>query len=243
MRPLDGVDVVADVRRLPFEPGSLDELMSAHLVEHFRGERPRGRRCCPTGARCWRATATLRIICPNWEAMTRRLADGRMTWDEFKVLTFGLQDYDGDDHFAMYTPATLTDLLERTGFGDVELVAEDRMNGMCPEMELTARPAGAAGGTGEEAAAGLGGAPEAAPTFGPTAHEPEAAPEDLGVGPAPAADGVADQTRRRAAGRCVWRARRRSRRGPRGSARRGTAATPRRRGAAGRLRSRATTPS
>jgi hypothetical protein len=41
----------------------------------------------------------------------------------------------------MYTPATLARTLEAGGFTDVEVVIEDRQNGICPEMELTARPA------------------------------------------------------------------------------------------------------
>jgi hypothetical protein len=81
------------------------------------------------------------VICPNWEEMSRRLADGTLSWDEYKLLTFGLQDYDGDDHFAMYTPETLARTLRAGGFTDVEVVIADRQNGICPEMELTARPA------------------------------------------------------------------------------------------------------
>ena len=34
-RELEGVDVVADVRSLPFEPGTVAEIYSSHLVEHF----------------------------------------------------------------------------------------------------------------------------------------------------------------------------------------------------------------
>src|SRR5207245_9446474 len=36
LRELQDVDVVADARRLPLGPGSIAELASAHLVEHFR---------------------------------------------------------------------------------------------------------------------------------------------------------------------------------------------------------------
>jgi hypothetical protein len=38
----------------------------------------------------------------------------------------------------MYTPETLRALLLDAGFARVELVAPERMNGLCPEMELIA---------------------------------------------------------------------------------------------------------
>jgi hypothetical protein len=41
----------------------------------------------------------------------------------------------------MYTPETLERSLRAGGFTHVELVVADRQNGICPEMELTARPA------------------------------------------------------------------------------------------------------
>jgi hypothetical protein len=72
--------------------------------------------------------------------MTRRLEAGSMSWEAYKTVTFGLQDYDGDDHFALYTPASLTAALEAAGFTDVVVTASDRMNGLSPEMELVARP-------------------------------------------------------------------------------------------------------
>ena len=43
MRDLPGVDVVAKAGDLPFEPGSVDEIYSAHLLEHFPQEAMRRR--------------------------------------------------------------------------------------------------------------------------------------------------------------------------------------------------------
>jgi predicted SAM-dependent methyltransferase len=136
-RELPQVDVVADVRRLPFEPETLAEIASAHLVEHFREHQLRAR-ILPYWKSLLRPGGMLRIICPNWAAMLERLNDGRMSLADFKRLTFGAQDYEGDDHFAMYTPETLGELLMSCGFKRVEVVATERMNGLCPEMELVA---------------------------------------------------------------------------------------------------------
>jgi glycogen(starch) synthase len=136
-RDLPGVDVVADVRNLPFEPGSLAELMSAHLVEHFRQHQ-----LATVVLPYWRTLlapgGVLRTICPNWEVMLEQLQNGELSFADFKTVTFGLQDYSGDDHFAMYSPATLMAVLREAGFDDFEIVAERRQHGMSPELEVVA---------------------------------------------------------------------------------------------------------
>ncbi len=134
-RPGGGIDVVADVRALPFVPGSVRELASAHVVEHFREYELRSR-VLPHWRTLLRPDGCVRIVCPDWEAMLARLASGAMTLADFKRITFGAQEYDGDDHFAMYTPATLSAVLVDSGFPRVVCAASGRMNGVCPEMEL-----------------------------------------------------------------------------------------------------------
>lgn len=136
-RSLPGIDIIADVRKLPFEPGTLAEIMSAHLVEHFREHQMR-RRILPYWRSLLAPGGILRVICPNWAAMLQLLNSGQMSLADFRLLTFGAQDYEGDDHFAMYTPETLAALLTETGFHQIDVIAVDRMNGKCPEMELVA---------------------------------------------------------------------------------------------------------
>jgi LPS sulfotransferase NodH/predicted SAM-dependent methyltransferase/carbonic anhydrase/acetyltransferase-like protein (isoleucine patch superfamily) len=137
IRDVPGVDVVADARRLPFDDGSLAEVASFHLVEHFRKHHLKTV-VLPYWRRLLARDGCLRIVCPNWEAMLERLNDGRMSLAEFSLVTFGAQDYEGDDHFAMYTPDTLTEVLQQAGFSRVEVIEHERMNGICPEMEIIA---------------------------------------------------------------------------------------------------------
>ncbi len=134
---LPGVDVVADIRRLPFEPASLDEIASEHLVEHFREHQFR-QTILPQWKKLLKSGGVLRTVCPNWQVMLERLHAGSMTLESFKQITFGAQDYEGDDHFAMYTPETFSGLLRAGGFTGVSVVETQRMNGICPEMEITA---------------------------------------------------------------------------------------------------------
>ena len=140
-RELPGIDVVSEVDNLPFLPETLDEIASAHLVEHFRQYELKTR-LLPYWYSLLKPGGMLRITCPNWQAMINQLNAGEMSIDQFKLLTFGGQDYEGNDHFAMYTPESLTAILETVGFVTVETLVEDRDNGGCPEMEILAvRPA------------------------------------------------------------------------------------------------------
>ena len=77
----------------------------------------------------------------HWEAMLRKLQAGEMTFAFFKEITFGSQEYEGNDHFSIYTPATLSGLLREHGFPKVDVLVTDRDNGGCPEMELVATKA------------------------------------------------------------------------------------------------------
>jgi predicted SAM-dependent methyltransferase len=136
-REVPEVDVVADARRLPFAPHSLAELASAHLVEHFR-QHHLATVLLPYWKGLLRPGGSLRVVCPDWAAMLRRLQAGEMPYADFKLVTFGAQDYSGDDHFSMYTPESLTDVLRQAGFQQIDVLAQDRPNGLCREMEIVA---------------------------------------------------------------------------------------------------------
>ncbi len=145
-RALPGIDVVGDVRRLPFEDGTLDELLSEHLVEHFRFHELRTV-ILPYWKRLLAPTGRLRIVCPDLRALVEAGASGDLSMDEVAVAIFGLQDYTGDDHLAMYTVDSLTAMLLDVGFADVEVVASGRRNVGTYEMELVAHKGGGAADT------------------------------------------------------------------------------------------------
>jgi hypothetical protein len=136
-RPLSHVDVVADIRKLPFEPGSIAELEAAHLVEHFR-QHEMQEAILPYWRSLLKPGGTLRVICPNAAAILARSAAGRLTLPQVQELIFGGQEYDGNDHFAMYWPESLEQTLRAAGFSRVDVVVADRDNGICPEQELLA---------------------------------------------------------------------------------------------------------
>ncbi|MGH9161084.1 MAG: hypothetical protein ACRD2X_14005 [Vicinamibacteraceae bacterium] len=136
-RPLPYVEVVADVRRLPFEPGSVAAFEAAHLVEHFR-QHEMQTEILPYWLTLLKPGGTLRIVCPNLAAVIEESAAGRLTLDQAEALIFGGQEYEGNDHFAMYWPESLQSMLAAAGFSRSEVVARNRMNGACPEVEIVA---------------------------------------------------------------------------------------------------------
>ncbi|CAB5037144.1 unannotated protein [freshwater metagenome] len=136
-RALPEIDVVADIRRLPFEAGSLEELCSQHLVEHFRFHEFRTV-ILPYWQSLLAPSGQLRVVCPDLSALVDSAATGNLSMDQLAVAIFGLQDYSGDDHLAMYTPDSLTEMLLEAGFVKVEVVASGRRNGGTYEMELLA---------------------------------------------------------------------------------------------------------
>lgn len=135
MRDLPGVDVVAEAAGLPFEPGSVVEIHSAHLLEHFPVEQLR-RVVLPHWRLLLRRGGELRAVVPDAEAMLADFAAGEMSFDDLREVTYGLQEYDGDYHFNMFSREQLAGLLREGGFVEVTVAFQGRRNGKCRDMEI-----------------------------------------------------------------------------------------------------------
>jgi hypothetical protein len=137
-RELAHVDIVADVRRLPFEPGTVAQIRSSHLLEHFPVEELR-RSLLPYWVSLLRQGGVMTAIVPDAEAMIAEFSAGRMSFEELRLVMFGQQEYDGDFHFNMFSRASLCELLQEAGLHDVRVVECARRNGVCYEMEIEGR--------------------------------------------------------------------------------------------------------
>lgn len=135
MRDLPGVDVVAAVDNLPFSPNTVAEVSSAHLLEHFPEEMLR-RNLLPYWHSMLRPGGRFRAVVPDGQEMLSKVASGEMSFADFREVLFGAQDYEGDFHYDMFTPASLTALLEEAGFRDVAVPVAGRRNGKCYEFEI-----------------------------------------------------------------------------------------------------------
>lgn len=136
-RKLPGVDLVADVDHLPFEPGEIREIHAAHLLEHFPEEYLR-RRLLPYWRELLAPGGTLRLIVPDAEAMITAWTRGELDFPTLRLITFGAQDYEGDFHYTMFTPDTLCQLLIEQGFPHPTILARARPNGLCLECDVEA---------------------------------------------------------------------------------------------------------
>jgi predicted SAM-dependent methyltransferase/FtsZ-binding cell division protein ZapB len=136
-RALPGVDIVAEVDDLPLETGEVDKIFSAHLLEHFPQEQLR-RELLPYYFNLLKAGGEFRAIVPDAEAMIREYSTGNYPYDDMREVLFGGQDYDGDFHFNMFSPKSMTRLLEEAGFVKISIIEAGRKNGRCFEFEIVA---------------------------------------------------------------------------------------------------------
>ena len=137
MRELPGIDVVAPIDALPFEPGTIAEIFSSHTVEHFPELQLR-RQLLPYWASLLKEGGTFRAVVPDLEAMTRAYVKGKMSFEQLRSVTYGGQEYEGDFHFTGFTPDSLSDLLVECGLEKPTVIAKGRPNGDCLEFEISA---------------------------------------------------------------------------------------------------------
>lgn len=137
MRDLPGVDVIAHVGSIPVEAGTIDEVYSAHLVEHFPQEMMR-RQLLPYWRSLLKPGGRFRAVAPDGDAMIRAASAGSYDPEDFREVLFGAQDYNGDFHYNLLWPESFADLLREAGFDDVDVPVRGRRNGKCFEFEIVA---------------------------------------------------------------------------------------------------------
>lgn len=137
-RELPGVDMVADVRSLPFRPGAVSEIYAAHLVEHFT-EADLKSIVLPAWHRMLKTGGWLRVVVPDAEAMIQSFSRRQYPFESLREVTFGSQDHPGNYHYTMFSRESLRGLLRAAGFVVGEYTSVGRPNGLCLEMEIEAR--------------------------------------------------------------------------------------------------------
>lgn len=136
-RALPHIDIVAEVDELPFGPDEVDEIYSAHLLEHFPQEHLR-RALLPYCFSLLKENGIFRAVVPDAEAMIDGYVKGNYSYDDMREVMYGAQDYDGDFHFNMFTPGSLKALIAEAGFKNIVVVEKGRKNGKCFEFEIVA---------------------------------------------------------------------------------------------------------
>ena len=137
-RQIKGVDLVADVKDLPFKPGTLEEIFASHVVEHFT-ERD-AKKILAYWFTLLKKGGALRVIVPNIDAMARGYANNTVTWEQFHAVVLGAQDYESDHHFNQFSLESMEALVKHAiPEGSFNIVEGARRNGESLEMEVVIR--------------------------------------------------------------------------------------------------------
>jgi len=112
----DGVDVVADVSKLPYKDGEADEVYVSHILEHF--SHTRSLEVVKEWARVLKSGGVLKIAVPDF-ARTIELycRTGLNNW--IINYLYGDQIYEGAFHYCAFDESRLTRLLKDAGFIDI----------------------------------------------------------------------------------------------------------------------------
>jgi hypothetical protein len=61
-----------------------------------------------------------------------------ISFNDFREIVYGAQDYTGDFHFNLFTPESLKSLLLDAGFKAITVPVSGRRKGTCFEFEIVA---------------------------------------------------------------------------------------------------------
>jgi predicted SAM-dependent methyltransferase len=136
-RNLPNVDIVAEADALPFEKNTVKEIFSSHLLEHFTLIELT-KNILPKWYALLEKNGILTTIIPDAESMILAYTAGNMSFSDLLEVTFGAQDYDDDYHQTMFTTSTFKNILIEAGFCNITIMASNRINGKCREMEIKA---------------------------------------------------------------------------------------------------------
>lgn len=120
-RPLPHVEIVGFAEDLSAYvlPGSCDEIMARHILEHFSWRDTV--EILKDWKHCLKPDGLLRIEVPNFEWQSMALASAERTDEEMVEYVFGSQDYPGNFHKAAFTPRLLAIKLSAAGFDGIEI--------------------------------------------------------------------------------------------------------------------------
>lgn len=117
----DGVDISADVSKLPLEDGTVDQIYASHVLEHF--PHPRTNSVLAEWNRVLRKGGKAFISVPDFDAMVKLYNEFGMS-DFIRNMLWGDQLYDLAFHYTGFTFSFLAKAAIDAGFSDVKRLAE-----------------------------------------------------------------------------------------------------------------------
>lgn len=133
-RKINNIDVVADVHNMPFDRESVDEIYASHLIEHFTKDDFMNV-LLPYWCSIIKKNGKIRMILPDLESMIQHYVNKEYNIDDLREVLYGLQEYPGDVHYALYGRRELLEILKKCGL-EASYTFTDRRNGKCFDMEI-----------------------------------------------------------------------------------------------------------
>jgi hypothetical protein len=137
-RALDGIDIVADVRSLPFGPGEVTTLFSSHLLQRLPLEELRGS-VLPYWLSLLSPGGQLIAVVPDAESTIEGYSDGDVSFEDLREMMFGDPEDEGDLRRTMFSQASLMSLLVDAGFVDPAITGSHGPRGAGFELHVEAR--------------------------------------------------------------------------------------------------------
>lgn len=116
VRPLKGVDVIADAHDLPFEDEHFDHVYSSHVIEHFSHREVK--EVLEEWVRVLKKGGTFEIRCPDLRARAFLFAIRPGTENIRNI--YGSQDYPENFHHCGFSSSLLKELLFESGIGQIK---------------------------------------------------------------------------------------------------------------------------
>ena len=117
-------DVVADVRKLPFDDNYADEILARDVLEHIPHKETK--KTLLEWKRILKKGGKLIIQTPNLQTIANYMLDSEKV-DDIDYINdlirriYGGQNYEFNYHFAGFTPETIMNLLKSIGFKDIKV--------------------------------------------------------------------------------------------------------------------------
>lgn len=126
IRELSGIDIRADIVRLPIKDSSIELIMLNDVLEHFRLEVS-----IKVLKECYRALVDdgqLNIRVPDIIGLTGLVKEDKVTAFNYQEFIYGGQDYSKNFHKSGYTPQFLAGICAAVGFRRIDLIEKEYPN-------------------------------------------------------------------------------------------------------------------
>lgn len=140
-RASSGVDIVGADAVLPFEKGTVDAIVVTDMLQRF-AEDDLEHRLLPYWLSLLKPGGEFVAIVPDSIAMIAAAADGTISFADFRSMLLERDCRHGASHANLFSYDSLLDLLQRTGFRDIDIPARARPSGSSLEFEIRARAPG-----------------------------------------------------------------------------------------------------